>query len=97
MKLVAHREIECDLQMACCYYRERDERLPARFLNEYEKAKEWVLSHPLLGRAGKLHIRRSMLNGFPFAIFYQVIEDTIYLGAVMHLSRDERAWLERFE
>ncbi len=44
--------------------------------------------HPLV----LSEIRRALVNGFPFALFYAVEGDEVVLLAFVHTSRDPRRW-----
>ncbi len=97
MKLRAHPEIECDLRQAACYLAEHGEDLALAFLAQYDRLIDELMANPLRWPVRKFGIWRALMSRFKYAVYYLVIADVIFVGAVVHLSRDERAWAKRFD
>jgi plasmid stabilization system protein ParE len=39
--------------------------------------------------------RRSLIRRFPYAVFYERVETTVTIHAVLHTSRDPNKWRQR--
>ena len=52
---------------------------------------------PLIAAEIEPHIRRFLINRFPFSLVYGIDGDTIVVIAVAHLHREPRYWADRFK
>jgi plasmid stabilization system protein ParE len=50
---------------------------------------------PRMGTIVDKDYRRALVRRFPYAVFYQHVESTLTVYAVMHTSRDPKNWRER--
>ena len=41
------------------------------------------------------NVRRVLTNRFPYRIFFSVVNEALYVHAVLHGARHDRRWLER--
>jgi plasmid stabilization system protein ParE len=50
------------------------------------------MDHPELGRVIEGEVRRYLLRGFPFALFYVPSDDEIVVLACLHGASDPNTW-----
>jgi toxin ParE1/3/4 len=93
--LEKHPLVDCDLEEAALWYAARDERVAERFVTAAEDAIRGIGRTPLRHRERFENVRRANLAGFPYGVFYCMLGETVYVLAVLHAARDERAALER--
>ena len=90
--LIVRREAEQDLRDAYEWYEERRAGIGDDFLLCVDAAVESILDGPLHYPALHENIRRVLVRRFPYGVFYIVDGVTVVILAVMHCSRDPRAW-----
>jgi plasmid stabilization system protein ParE len=93
--LIKHPLVDCDLEEAALWYAVRNRRVADRFITAAEEAIRSVSRSPLQHRVRFDGVRRVNLAGFPYAVFFQEMNDTIYIFAVLHAARDHRRMLEK--
>jgi hypothetical protein len=93
--LIFHPDIKNEIEKSYQWYESRAQGLGEDFLNELESAfriiKEIPDTWPLISK----NHRRYLLDRFPFGVIYQKNKNSIYVLAVMHLSRKPGYWLKR--
>jgi plasmid stabilization system protein ParE len=82
------------------WYRERDADVAARFREEVLATIASICESPARspldrGMAKRLGVRRRVLAGFPYAIFYVELETEIFVLAVAHCRRRPSYWRRR--
>jgi hypothetical protein len=96
MKLSFHPEVKSDLSGQYEYYREIDPELGLSFIEEYQKALDFVKREPQVMRIFYQNERRMPLKRFKtFALVYEVLEDEIRIKAVADLRRKPFFWSAR--
>jgi len=88
---------EEELAEAAFWYREKGFHLSDRFLDAVETALERIAERPRLYAEVYEEIRRAPVAGFPYSVFYIPRTGLIQVLAVIHDSRDPKAWQERAE
>ena len=95
MKAVFDDDAIAEAHATAAYYEECRPALGEAFLNEVDAAKAEILQYPLAWGRIRGRFRRYRLHGFPYGLVYSLHEDTIYIAAVMHLSRKPGYWMRR--
>ena len=92
-----HPEAEKDFLEALRFYRERESNEVAKSLQaEVERSAELLLRHPEIAPViGDKHVRRLVLDRFPFNPHYVIARDVVRILAVAHQSRDPGYWSRR--
>ena len=70
------------------------------FLEEMRVAFEAIQSHPLalpplMSYSGSHHIRRCLMNQFPYAVIFLCRPEEIVVVAIAHMHRRPFYWLDR--
>jgi plasmid stabilization system protein ParE len=99
--LVVRPEAEADIDEAYAWYERRSIGLGDRFLDAVEATFALVQESP--GRFPAKHrepdlvIRRALVEGFPYGVFFiwNETDNATSVIACMHARRDPRRWLQR--
>ena len=73
----------------------RDARVADRFINAAEQAIRSAGREPLRFSVRFDGVRRINLTGFPYAVFFVLNVETVFILAVLHTARDLRTALRR--
>ena len=92
-----HPQAEKDFLEALRFYRERQSNDVARdFEAEVRRRAGLLLRHPEIAPTiGPKHVRRLVLDRFPFNLHYVIASDVIRILAVAHQSRRPGYWSGR--
>jgi hypothetical protein len=95
MLVVSHPEADKELEAASLWYQERQRGLGDDFLDEFERTLRRIIVEPTRWRAIQGANRKANFRRFPFAVVYELKEETLYIKAVMHLHRRPFYWKPR--
>lgn len=101
MKLRLHERAYDDVNEAAGWYEEQEPGLGDEFLAELNAYLRSVAESPEVwplwpgARLRKYPVRRRLLARFPYAVAYQIVEDTIIVVAVAAHKRRPRYWSGR--
>lgn len=86
-----------DLVNAISWYEGQKKGLSIQFYNEVTKAIDIIGSHPHLFAIRKKAIRLSLVNHFPFSIYYKFEKRNkrVIILAILHQSRNPQIWNDR--
>ena len=97
MKYLFHPEAKIELNESVTYYENCQSGLGLEFLKEVYVAIQRILAYPLGWTSLSANTRRCLTNRFPYGIIYQILDDKIYIIAIMHLNRKPFYYKERIE
>ena len=97
MRIEFLKVAETELNEAIAYYNSQSEGLGFEFAAEIKRTLERIVLHPDAWMPISERSRRCRTNRFPYAIIYQLRDETILIVAVMHLSRDPIKWEKRLK
>jgi len=95
MRLEFHPEAEVELIEAAAHYELQVPGLGERFHAEMQRATEVLLEHPEIGSPADPHLRKFVLNRFPFTLYYSATPDALRIEVVAHQSRRPGYWRSR--
>ncbi len=87
MKVLYHPAIEHELREIIEYYDSCSPGLGTDFLNEFERHILKIASMPTLWKIIEGDIRRSLMNRFPYVIYFRELEDDILRVTVVKHQR----------
>src|SRR2546423_160659 len=92
---IFHPDVRIEIQQSFNWYNEHSKGLGEEFLKELDNAIGFISDNPLMWALYSKGYRKYLLKRFPFAVIYKPEKDTIYVVAVMHLSRKPGYWEKR--
>ena len=93
--LILLPEAERDLAEAYAWYEERRPGLGAELLESVEQKLLTVRQRPELFAFVHKQYRRALVQRFPYAIFYEHVEDSIVVYSIFHCAQDPEKWRRR--
>lgn len=93
--LIFTSEVEWDLSDAYSWYEEQRVGLGEEFMTSVDACVEGILRNPTMYARVHEEYRRALTRRFPYAIFYEVVDDTITVYGVFHTARDPDKWRRR--
>ncbi len=97
MKYSFHPSAKIELNEGVNYYEECQPGLGLGFLKEVYKAIQLISQYPQAWSPFSTNTRRCLTNRFPYGIIYQILDNEIYIIAVMHLSGKPFYYNERIK
>lgn len=94
-RLVIKPFAEFDATEGANWYNDKREGLGNEFLLALEAKVNAIQRNPLHFQIVYKNIRRALTERFPYGIFYIVEDDTIYILAIQHTSRNPKIWKKR--
>ena len=86
-----------ELTDATSYYNMQSEGLGYEFAAEAKRTLERIVQYPDAWFKLSKRTRRCRTNRFPYAVIYQVRQDSLIIVAIMHLSREPETWKSRLK
>lgn len=97
MKLLVLSCAEQELIEAVSYYNDQCPGLGYEMALEVQRAFERIENFPDAWPQFSESSRRCLVDRFPYGVLYQMREDCILIGAIMHLKRDPVHWRDNDE
>ena len=97
MKPEFHPEAKMELIEEAAYYELQVPGLGERFEAEILCATDLLLEHPEIGLPADPHLRKFVLNRFPFTLYYSVTSDVLRIEVVAHQRRGPGYWQSRID
>jgi toxin ParE1/3/4 len=88
-------EAEQDIAEAYAWYEARRTGLGEEFLSCVEACIEAIRRMPELYAVVHENYRRGLVRRFPYAVFYECIENRLTVYGIFHTSRDPDKWRQR--
>ena len=88
-------EAERDAHSAAVWYEAEQRGLGDEFLSAVGAAFRRIEESPKHFPVVHGHVRRAILQRFPYGVFFALDEQTAMVMAVMHLHRDPSSWNRR--
>ncbi len=97
MKLKISPFAESDIQESINFYNEQNENLGQSFLGVINEAFDSIKKNPLQFPKAYKVLRKLVTPRFPFIIFFTIKEDTCYVLAIFHTSRNPTTIKDRLK
>jgi toxin ParE1/3/4 len=88
-------EVESDLSEAYRWYEKRRIGLGEDFLGCVDASLERIKRDPQIFAKVHENCRRALVRRFPYAIFFEVLDEVTVIYGVIHTARDQDKWRER--
>ena len=86
---------QVDASEAQDWYESEAVCLGARFRAELDQVAHRLAANPFQFPFVFADIRRALLRRFPYALFFRIVDDAVFVMACFHSSRDPRIWQQR--
>jgi len=89
MSIIVLKDAEIDIQNSIVWYNDQKIGLGYRFFQMVDMSIEQIVENPDLFPKVYFDVRKKILNGFPYAIYYEYDKDNdqIRIVAVLHFKR----------
>ncbi len=94
-KLVLRSAAKAEYNRAGDWYEAQRSGLALVFTTAVQKVFDRIVLQPKTHNAVYRDIRKAVVKGFPFCVFYRERADTIVVISVFHTSRDPEIWKRR--
>ena len=94
-KLIVKPFAEEDAAKAAVWYNNKSDGLGNEFLLALDAKINAIQRNPNHFQVVYKNIRRALTNRFPYGLFFIVENDTIYILAIIHTSRNPNIWRDR--
>jgi plasmid stabilization system protein ParE len=94
-QIIFHPDVANEIKSSYDWYESQAEGLGENLLSELESAYEAIIELPETWQKFQKGFRRFLLSKFPFSVIYRLIDNSIYIVAVMHNSRKSGYWATR--
>src|SRR5437763_1201409 len=88
-------EADAELTEARHWYSHQRQNLDLEFMQCVDDALSRVVDNPRSFPLVYRNLRRAVVHRFPFAVFYQMVDNEIQVIAVFHSRRDPDRWKSR--
>jgi hypothetical protein len=94
-ELAFHPEALAEFKAEVSYYEELEPGLGTAFADEVLHIMELARLFPDMGLPETGAVRSLVTKRFPFLIYYEVVNDCLWIWAVMHAAREPGYWKSR--
>ena len=101
-KVKISEEAELDLENAYQWYEKQVHQLGSEFVRMIDRNLATIqqnpLAYPVIYRNVRYgNVRRKLLSRFPFALYYVIQNNIIFVFACFHVKRDPQQWQRRIK
>lgn len=97
MKIVVRPQAVEDLVRAGAWYEKQRSGLGEEVIDEVLRAIDRASDNPelfrMVRRAGE--VRRVLTERFPYRVFFSIVDQTLYVHAILHGAQHDRRWQRR--
>jgi len=94
-ELILAPEAKVDIAEAYAWYEASRFGLGEDFLNAVDACMESIRRQPDMFTSVGPGSRRALARRFPYAIFFDVVDNTVTVYAILHTSRNPSRWRQR--
>ena len=95
MDFVFHPEALAEFKAEVAYYEGKQAGLGMAFTDEIFRSIELARLFPRIGTPEEAGVRSLVAKRFPFLIYYENMDDKLWIWAVMHGAREPGYWKSR--
>lgn len=94
--LIVRPEAQLDIEEIALWYEEQQAGLGDRFSGKLKSLLQRIVENPRqFPETGRRHIRRGLLNPFPYAVYFVSTGEIVSVAAVLHQHRHPDTWKQR--
>jgi plasmid stabilization system protein ParE len=95
VQIIVKPHAEIDIRQAHAWYQAINPEIAGRYLLELDASMKFVAQYPEASPVSLVTCRQYVMKRFPYLIIYEYSDETIFVHAVFHVSRDRTAIVER--
>lgn len=95
LELIVRPLAEADLEDAVMWYRGERAGLDERLLSDVDRTFSRLRERPNQFPKVFGEVRRALLHTFPYAVFFQALDESVVVLAVLHIRRNSKVWKGR--
>lgn len=88
-------EAQADIRHAVLWYESQQAGLGNRLRDEARMLLRRIADNPLMFPTVYAGVRRALLNGFPYSVYFMIDGDTVVIIAILHQHRRPDTWMVR--
>lgn len=92
-----HRLVRDEVSHAYQYYQNQKPKLGDTFLEALDDIFNQIIDNPNLYPVDFEQVRKALLQKFPFSIYFEIVEEQIFIYSVFHQSQDPDKWRVRVQ
>lgn len=92
-----HPDCHQEIHASYVWYESKSNGLGKQFLDSIESSINSISKFPKSNQIIKSDIRRCLTPKFPFGVLYKIVDNKIFIIAIMHLKRKPYYWLDRIK
>lgn len=90
-----HPDAELDLAESVAWYEEQRPMLGFSFYEDYLTIRDRLIDNPAVFPVIFGDVQRANFKKFPYSIFFEIEQDSVFIYAVFHQKRRPGAWAGR--
>jgi plasmid stabilization system protein ParE len=94
-RVILSPDAKSDISSAVRWYQQRDPKLAFRFMLEVLAIRRRISQYPYQFPLINGTVRRALLNGFPYSVYYSLDNRAISVLAILHQRRANTLLLDR--
>ncbi len=94
-KVVVKTPAERDISEVLEWYSEKSSHLPHKFLKNLHQTIKRIKRTPQGYQKRYAEIRLIFVSNFPYAVYYTLEEEIVYIHAVLHTKRNPKTGIDR--
>ena len=94
-RLIVSPHAERDIAEAHIWYEARSAGLGEYFLRQLDECFEAISRRPMMFEVVLDEYRRALLKKFPYAVYFEISAEQVFVDAVFHCSQDPAKWQAR--
>ena len=95
VELIIAPEAEQDIDDAYAWYEQRRPGLGEEFLAGVDACIEAACRNPEMNAVVRRNYRRGLVRRFPYAVFYECVDDVLTVYGIFHGARNPQMWRRR--
>ena len=95
LPVILRRAARAEYDAAVDWYEQQRPGLGAAFTAAVQRVFDRIAAQPRMHGIVLRDIRRAVVRGFPYCVFYRVRPSAVVVLSVFHTSRDPSAWQSR--
>jgi plasmid stabilization system protein ParE len=90
--LVIEPEAETEIDQAAGWYGQRSQAARIGFLRALDRTIDFIVEYPEQYQIIYRETRRALLEGYPYALFYNITATQVIVLACIHTARNPDRW-----